>query len=136
MANSITLEVVTPYRQVFKEQVEFFSLRGMGGELGVLPGHIPLFTGVEPCILHYKQEGKEGVITVMGGFLDVQPNKAIVLASSGERGDEIDVLRAKEAKERAEIQISKENQLEAEVSLQRALLRLKAVDMLGSLVRR
>lgn len=136
MANTIQLEVVTPDRQVFSEPVEFFSLRGLGGELGVLPGHVPLFTGIKPCILHYRREGVEGVITVMGGFLDVQPTKAIVLADAAERGEEIDELRAKQAKERAEMKISRENQVEAEVELQRALIRLKAVEMLGSRVRR
>ena len=131
MANTIQLEVVTPDRQVFNLPVDFFSLRGMAGELGVLPGHIPLFTGVEPCLLHYKIEGKDGVITVMGGFLDVQPTKATVLADAAERGEEIDEIRARQAKERAEIRVSKENEVGAEVYLQRALLRLRAVELVG-----
>jgi F-type H+-transporting ATPase subunit epsilon len=137
MANTIQLEVVTPDRQVFNEAVEFFSLKGMAGELGVLPGHIPLFTGVEPCLLHYKTEGGHaGIMTVMGGFLDVQPSKATVLADAAERGEEIDELRARQAKERAEMRAAKENQVDAEAMLQRALLRLKAVEMVGSRVRR
>lgn len=137
MANTIQLEVVTPDRQVFSQPVEFFSLRGLGGELGVLPGHVPLFTGVQPCILHYKHEGgQEGVMTVMGGFLDIQPSKAIVLADAAERGEEIDEMRARQAKERAEILAAKENQAEAQVALMRALLRLRAVELLGSRVRR
>jgi F-type H+-transporting ATPase subunit epsilon len=49
MANTILLEVVTPDRQVFNEQVEFFSLRGLGGELGVLPGHIPRSPASSPA---------------------------------------------------------------------------------------
>ncbi|MDB5098685.1 MAG: atpC [Cyanobacteria bacterium RYN_339] len=134
MANTIELEVVTPDRQVFSEQVEFFSLRGLGGELGVLPGHIPLFTGVQPGVLKYKRDGGgEGWITVMGGFLDVQPKKATVLADAAERGEEIDALRAQQAKERAEIRISRENQVDAEVDLKRALIRLKAVELAGKI---
>jgi F-type H+-transporting ATPase subunit epsilon len=134
MASLMQLEVVTPDRQVFNEQVEFFSLRGLGGELGVLPGHIPLFTGMAPGLLKYKLEGgKEGVITIMGGFLDVQPKKATVLADIAERGEEIDALRAQQAKERAEIRISRENQVEAEVDLKRALIRLRAVELAGKI---
>ena len=132
--STMQLEVVTPDRQVFSEQVEFFSLRGLGGELGVLPGHVPLFTGMAPGVLKYKLEGgKEGVITIMGGFLDVQPKKATVLADIAERGEEIDMLRAQQAKERAEIRISRENQVDAEVDLKRALIRLRAVELVGKI---
>jgi F-type H+-transporting ATPase subunit epsilon len=134
MASLMQLEVVTPDRQVFNEQVEFFSLRGLGGELGILPGHVPLFTGMAPGVLKYKLEGgKEGVITVMGGFLDVQPKKATVLADIAERGEEIDALRAQQAKERAEIRVSRENQVDAEVDLKRALIRLRAVELAGKI---
>ena len=76
MANTILLEVVAPDRLVFSEPVEFFSVRGGGGELGVLPGHIPLLTSLEPGLLHYKQNGQDHVLTVMGGFLNVQPDRA------------------------------------------------------------
>jgi F-type H+-transporting ATPase subunit epsilon len=83
-------------------------------------------------VLKYKRDGGgEGVISVMGGFLDVQPKKATVLADAAERGEEIDTLRAQQAKERAEIRISRENQVDAEVDLKRALIRLKAVEMAG-----
>lgn len=136
MANTILLEVVAPDRRVFSEPVEFFSVRGGDGELGVLPGHIPLLTSLEPGLLHYKQNGKDYVLTVMGGFLNIQPDKATVLAEAAERGEEIDAARAKLAKERAEMDISKQTQLGAEAALRRALLRLRAVELLGSGVRR
>lgn len=136
MAKTILLEVVTPDRMVFSEEVEFFSLRGAGGELGVLPGHIPLFTSLPIGLLHYKKAGTEGTVTVMGGFLNVQPDKATVLADAAERSEDIDAARARQAKERAEMASSKVNEAAAEVALQRALLRLKAVDLVGSRVRR
>lgn len=131
MANTILLEVVTPDRLVFSEPVEFFSLRGGGGELGILPGHIPLFTTVAPGLLHYKVNGQERVVTVMGGFLNVQPDRATVLADAAERGEEIDAARAKLAKEKAEALISKDNEASAAAALERAILRIKAVDLVG-----
>lgn len=133
MAKTFLLEVVTPDRKVFSEQVEFFSIRGAAGELGVLPGHIPLFTTISPGLLHYKLAGgKEGVITAMGGFLNVQPDKATVLADAAERGEDIDELRARAAKERAEAQASRENESQAELALQRAILRIKAFEFVNS----
>ena len=135
MANTIRLEVVTPDRQVLSEDVEFFSVRGQGGELGILPGHVPLFTGLNVGLLHYKQGGTEKVVTIMGGFLNVQPDQATVLADAAERGEEIDAARARLAKEQAEARLSRENEVHAEAALQRALLRLKAIDMVGGLKR-
>ena len=133
----LVLEVVTPDRLVFNEPVEFFSLKGLGGDLGILPGHIPLFTGVKPCILRYKREGGQvGIITLMGGFLDVQPGKATVLADAAERGEDIDAARAKAAKDRAENKLSSEHEAGAQIALERAMLRIEAVNSLGSLVRR
>ena len=133
MAKTFLLEVVTPDRKVFSEEVEFFSIRGAAGELGVLAGHIPLFTTVAPGLLHYKQPGgKEGVITAMGGFLNVTPTKATVLADAAERGEDIDQLRAQAAKERAEAEKSRENDGLAEMALQRAILRIKAYEFMNS----
>lgn len=133
MAKTFLLEVVTPDRKVFSEQVEFFSIRGAAGELGVLPGHIPLFTTIAPGLLHYKLAGgKEGVLTAMGGFLNVTPEKATVLADAAERGEEIDQLRAQAAKDRAEMARSRDNDVQQDVALQRAILRIKAYEFVNS----
>ena len=133
MAKTFTLEVVTPDRQVFAEPIEFFSIRGAAGELGILPGHIPLFTTLAPGLLTYKLEGgKEGVLTVMGGFLNVSPDKATVLADAAERGEEIDELRARAAKEKAEMQLSKQHEHQLDLALQRAILRIKAYEFVNS----
>jgi F-type H+-transporting ATPase subunit epsilon len=133
MAKTFLLEVVTPDRKVFSEQVEFFSIRGAAGELGVLAGHIPLFTTIAPGLLHYKLPGgQEGVITAMGGFLNVQPDKATVLADAAERGEEIDQLRAQKAKEKAEMEMSRQNDSQQDLALQRAILRIKAYEFVNS----
>ncbi|MEB3223915.1 MAG: ATP synthase F1 subunit epsilon [Candidatus Sericytochromatia bacterium] len=132
MARTFTLEVVTPDRRVFSEPVSFFSVRGAAGELGVLPGHIPMFTTLAPGLLHFKREnGEQGVLTVMGGFLNVQPHMATVLAEVAERGEELDELRARAAKERAEAQLSRQHDVTSELALQRAIVRLRAFEILG-----
>ena len=134
MANTILLEVVTPDRRVFSEPVEFFSVRGQGGELGILPGHIPLFTGLNVGLLHYKKEGRDGVIAVMGGFLNVQPTHATVLADAAELAEDIDAARAKIAREKAQANLSDMNGAAAQAALDRATVRLRAVDLVGNKV--
>ena len=132
MANTILLSVVTPERVVFEERVTFFSVKGAAGELGILPNHIPLLTGLRPGLLQYRGEGKEGVIAVAGGFLNVQPTKAIVLADAAERPEEIDLARAKLALERAESQMSTVVHATATAALERATARIRAAEWVST----
>ncbi|MEB3197946.1 MAG: F0F1 ATP synthase subunit epsilon [Candidatus Sericytochromatia bacterium] len=133
MTRTFELQVVTPERRVFSEQVSFVSLRGAQGELGILPGHIPLCTTLAPGLLQYTlEDGRQGVLTVMGGFLNVQPDGATVLADVAERAEELDEHRARKAKERAEQHLSEQQDALAEASLQRALVRLRAFEVLGT----
>jgi F-type H+-transporting ATPase subunit epsilon len=132
----IQLEIVTPDRIVFDEAVDFVQLRGKDGELGILPGHTPLCTALAPDVMQIKQGTNQELISIMGGLLEVRPNHITVLAPAAERATEIDELRAKEAQERAKIQVDKEKTVEAEAALQRALVRLRAVELLGSKFRR
>lgn len=129
MAKTLTLTVVTPERRVFSEPVEFFSLKGADGELGILPEHAPLFTTLAPGVLHYKQAGRDEILTVMGGFLSVQPDGATVLTEAAEKGGEIDEARARLAKERAEMALAQQHEVHASASLSRALVRLRAVEL-------
>lgn len=96
MARTMLLEVVTPDRKVFSEQVEFFALRGAAGELGILPGHIPLFTTLAPGELRYTAAGgRKGTLMLHAGFLNVQPEKATVLADGADEGKDGSAVRAK-----------------------------------------
>lgn len=122
------LEVITPDRTVVSEPVDFVRIRGMEGDLGILSGHIPLFTPVEIDILEYRKGNDEGVVAVMGGFMEVTRERVTILSDSAERSGEIDVLRAKAAKERAELQLAKVRDVLAESALQRALIRLQAAE--------
>ncbi|BAF60992.1 F0F1-type ATP synthase, epsilon subunit [Pelotomaculum thermopropionicum SI] len=124
------LEIVTPQRKVFSEDVSFLVAPGTEGELGVLPNHAPLITSLNIGIMRIQQEGKTFKVVVTGGFMEVRDNKVTVLANAAERAEEIDVARAEAARRRAEERLAKKTPdidvLRAELALKRALTRLKA----------
>lgn len=122
------LEIITPDRTVVREPVDFVRIRGIEGDLGILPGHIPLFTPVDIDILEFRKDSEEGVVAVMGGFMEVTRDRVTILSDSAERSGEIDVLRAKAAKERAEVQLAKVKDFLAESALKRAITRLQAAE--------
>jgi len=123
------LEIVTPERVVFSGDVRFVVAPGVDGELGVLPGHAPLVTGLKIGVVRVQKEGKETRFAVSGGFMEVRDNRVIILAEAAEREDEIDVERAKAAKKRAEERLQARSPdidiARAELALKRALNRLK-----------
>jgi F-type H+-transporting ATPase subunit epsilon len=126
--STFLLEIVTPERKVYAEQVNMIIVKGSEGELGILPNHIPLVTPLKVAPVTVKQNGKEQYIAVNGGFMEVRKDKVVILAESAELPEQIDVNRAKEAKSRAEQRLaSKQDQVDfkrAELALQRALNRI------------
>lgn len=125
------LEIVTPQKKVFSEDVKFLVAPGTDGELGILPEHTPLITSLNIGVLRIQQEGKNIKVVVSGGFMEVRNSKVTVLATSAERAESIDVARAEAAKQRAEARLAAKGTdldvLRAELALKRALTRLKAV---------
>lgn len=125
----IRLEVVTPERLVLEEDVEIVVARGAEGDVGILHGHEPLITPLATGELMYRMGGEERHLAIAGGFLEVRPDKVVVLADAAERSEEIDRDRAEQARQRAEAALAENRgtQLEAEAaaSLQKALLRLR-----------
>lgn len=128
--SSIRLEVVTPERLVFSEDIESLVAPGALGYLGVLPNHAPLVTGLDIGVVSFKQGGKTRKMAVSGGFMEVVDNKAVVLAATAELDQAIDMTRAEAAKERAEKRLSERHPdldvLRAELALKRAISRIKA----------
>ncbi|GIQ70857.1 F0F1 ATP synthase subunit epsilon [Xylanibacillus composti] len=126
--STVLLEIVTPERIVYSEPVDMVSVRGAEGELGILPNHIPLVTPLRVAPVRVKSEGKEEYIAVGGGFLEVRKDKITILAETAEKPGEIDVDRARAAKERAEKRLqSRMEEIDfrrAEIALQKALTRL------------
>jgi len=129
MPDTFQLEIVTPEKLVVNEAVEEAQIPGIGGYLGILPGHAPLLTELAVGIITYRAQGVTKSLSVAWGFAEVLPDKVTMLAETAERPNEIDVARAQKAKERAE-QLLKSNdpQLDyerAQDALQRAETRLK-----------
>jgi F-type H+-transporting ATPase subunit epsilon len=130
MADKIQLEVVTPERRVLAEAVDMVTVPGLGGELGILPGHTPLISQLQTGVLTYVQDGKSSQLHVSGGFVEVRDDHVSVLAEVAERPDEIDAARAKQSRERLEKQLSSwtgtEEDFEvARAKLDRSLVRLQ-----------
>lgn len=104
------------------------SCKAENGELGILPGHIPLVAPLTINAVRLKQGDHTEHIAVSGGFLEVRPDKVTILAQAAEKPTDIDVERAKQAKERAERRLEiKQDDIDirrAELALQRALIRL------------
>jgi F-type H+-transporting ATPase subunit epsilon len=133
MAEKLELEVVTPDRLVVKEPVDIVMAVGALGEFGILPNHIPFLTTLQPGELRYRKDGQLEYMAVTGGFAEVSNNKVTILAEAAERAREIDIDRAKRAKERAEKRLAMAkteaiDYLRAEAALKRSLVRLNIVE--------
>lgn len=123
MANTLTLEIVTPDKMVLKEEVEYVGAPGINGEFGVLPNHIPFLSALGIGGLYYKANGKKYYVFVAGGFAEVTPTKVTILAEVAERAEDIDLERARRAQERAEQRGKQQQEKLAYAATQAALSR-------------
>ncbi len=126
----IKLEIVTAERMVLSEEVDYVSAPGIDGVLGVLPRHAPLVTALKIGELHYRKDGEEFNYAIGGGFMEVRPDKVTVLADSAEHADEIDAMRAEQARERAKQLLQDKPRADVEFArieqaMRRAELRLR-----------
>jgi F-type H+-transporting ATPase subunit epsilon len=129
---TLRLEIVTAERTVFADDVSEVVAWGVEGQLGILPHHAPLMTMLQPGDLLIKKDDEEHYLAISGGFLEVRPDKVIILADACERAEEIDVERAEAARRRAE-EILKTRPPEidtaaAEAALRRSLARIKVAE--------
>ena len=127
MAQQLQLEVVTPERRVLAEAVDMVTVPGLGGELGILPGHTPLISQLQTGVLSYANGGKTSQLHVSGGFLEVRDDHVSVLAEIAERPEEIDAQRARLAREQIEKQLSAWNGSEEDFEIARDKLERSAV---------
>jgi len=130
MADKIRLRLVTPSRLLLDEEVDEVTAPGVLGEFGVLPNHIAFLTLLAPGEMSYKQGAQRTRLAIGGGYAEVLNNVMTVLADAAEFADEIDVDRARRAKEQAEKKITALNPEDrdfavAEAALKRALVRLQ-----------
>jgi F-type H+-transporting ATPase subunit epsilon len=126
---SMLLEIVTPERKVYSKQVDMVIARGVSGDLGILPNHIPFVTSLKIAPLRIKIDAGDEWIAVNGGFMQVGKDKVVILAESAELAEDINIDRAESAKGRAQSRIeSKQETIDfkrAEIALQKAVTRLE-----------
>ena len=135
MAMTIHVDVVSAEESIFSGLAEFVVLPGEAGELGILPGHMPLMTRIKPGAVRIKrQDGSEEVIFVASGLLEVQPSLITVLADTAIRGGDLDEARALEARKAAsEAMANRASALDygrAQAELAEATAQLAAIDRL------
>ncbi len=125
----LRLDIVTAERNVYSDDVDMVTAPGIEGELGILPRHAPLMTALQPGELRIRKGDEIEFFAIGGGFMEVRPDRVIVLADSAERADEIDIERAEAARQRAEKMLKEgvpEGQIEViEGALRRSRVRLK-----------
>lgn len=126
------LEIVTAERMVYSDEVSALIAWGVDGQLGILPHHAPLMTMLQPGDLMLRKDKEEEYLAISGGFMEVRPDKVIILADACERVDEIDIARAEEAKKRAQETLKAAplavDAAVAEAALRRSLARLKVAE--------
>jgi F-type H+-transporting ATPase subunit epsilon len=126
----LLLEVVTPDRKVLSTEADVVVCPGVEGQFGVLYGHIPFLSALEIGEMYYKAGGKTEYLAVSAGFAEVTGAKVTIVAEAAEAGREIDIERAKRAKERAEKRLAaaKTENIDwtrAEAAMRRSLVRMK-----------
>ena len=107
MASTVFCSIVSAEQEIFAGQVEMVVASGTIGELGILPGHTPLLSGVKPGPVRLILEGgEEEIFYASGGFIEVQPTSITILADTAMRADDLDEAAALEAKKKAELELS------------------------------
>jgi F-type H+-transporting ATPase subunit epsilon len=129
----IRLEIVTPERLAYAEDVDAVTLPGGEGELGVLPHHAPLISTLGVGELRIRRGGQEELFAIAGGFLQVRPDKVVVMAETADMASEIDLEKAEEARREAERALESGFQEGADLAaaraaLQQALLRIRVAE--------
>jgi F-type H+-transporting ATPase subunit epsilon len=129
----LKVDIVTAERLVYSDEgVDEVVAPGIDGEFTVLPMHAPFLTMIKPGVMRIVKRGEDVDMAITGGFLEVRDDRVTILADAAERAEEIDEVRAEEARRRAERQLEEhvavEDLARAAAALQRALLRLKVAE--------
>ena len=127
------LEIVTPEKRAYADDVDFATLPGSEGEMGVLPHHEPLISLLGEGVLRLRRGGHEEVFAIFGGFLQVRPDRVVVLAETADMASEIDLERAERARADAQAvleggYVEPADLAAARSALQRALVRIRVAE--------
>ena len=129
----IQLEIVTPEKLAFEGEVDAVVLPGSEGELGVLPHHAPLISNLGAGELRLRKGGQEESFAIVGGFLQVLPDKVVVMAETADMASDIDLEKAQQARREAEQAleggfVEGADLASARASLQAALIRIRVAE--------
>ena len=129
----ILLEIVTPERLAYSDEVDSVQIPGSEGELGILPHHAPLVATLGIGELRIRKGGGEESFAVVGGFVQVRPDKVVVMAETADMASEIDLERAEQARREAERALETgfhegADLAAARAALQQALLRIRVAE--------
>jgi F-type H+-transporting ATPase subunit epsilon len=129
----LRLEIVTPERLAFEDDVDSVQVPGSEGELGILPNHAPLVSMLGIGELRIRKGGSEELFAIAGGFVQVRPDKVVVMAETADMASEIDLERAQEARREAERALETgyhegADLATARAALQQALLRIRVAE--------
>ena len=129
---TVKLDIVTAEKLIYSGDVDIVIAPGSEGQLGILPHHAPLMTALDAGELIARKGTEEYTLAISGGFLEVLPDRIIVLADAAERAEEIDISRAEAAKKRAQENLAHSaSQVEvaaAEAALHRAIASIEVAD--------
>lgn len=124
------LKITTHEKVVFDQDVDEIYSKGVQGEFGILPGHLPFMTALDIGVTKVIVDGKPELFSTMGGIFQLSGNRALILTQAAEKSEEIDIERAEEAKKRAIEKLENEpdnwDVPRAEIALARAIARIKA----------
>ncbi len=129
---TLKVNIVTPDGPVYESEVEMVSTKAQSGELGILPGHIPMVAPLQIGAVRLKNGGNTELVAVSGGFIEVRPEQVTILAQTAERSESIDPERARESKSRAESRLQTQRDdvdfRRAELALKRAMNRINVYE--------
>ncbi len=130
---TLHLEIVTPERLAYSDEVDMVLVPGIDGELGILPHHTPLVSLLGVGELRIRKGGDEETFAIAGGFLQVRPDKVVVMAETADMASEIDLEKAEEARNEAERALESGYHEGADLAaargeLQQALLRIRVAE--------
>jgi F-type H+-transporting ATPase subunit epsilon len=130
---TLHLEIVTPERLAYEDDVDMVLVPGIDGELGILPHHTPLVSLLGVGELEIRKGGTSESFAIAGGFLQVRPDKVVVMAETADLASEIDLEKAQEARREAERMLETgfhegADLVAARAQLQAALMRIRVAE--------
>jgi F-type H+-transporting ATPase subunit epsilon len=123
MASTLKLEIVTPEAMIYSEDVDMVTLPGVEGEMGIYPMHVPLMTQINSGELIAKKGGQEHFLAIGEGFVEITGSRVAVMTDMAIRADDIDEMKAEEARKRAEARLAEKLTDEESATVQGSLMR-------------